>query len=244
MHLTLSDARGAARRLSELVGDAGAVEVVIAPSFPLLQTVGDVLRGTGILLAAQNVHWEDQGAYTGEVSPVQLRDAGCRFILIGHSERRTLFGETDEMVRRKVIAVLRQELRPILCVGETLEQRRAGQTAAVVTAQLEKGLADGSSGPFERLAIAYEPIWAIGTGQVATPSQISDVHGLIRQQLGRILGPDSAEAVRVLYGGSVTSQNMADLAGIKDLDGVLVGGASLKADGFAAIIKSLGKVKH
>jgi len=244
MHMTLAEATTAARRLSELLGDAHQVEIVIAPSFTALQAVGEVLEGTGILLAAQNVHWEDQGAYTGEVSAIQLKDAGCRFVLIGHSERRTLFGETDETVNRKLIAALKQGLNAVLCVGETLEQRRIGQTATVVMAQLEKGLANAIQWPFDRLAIAYEPIWAIGTGQVATATQVSEVHVLIRQQLAEILGPDSAEAVRVIYGGSVTPQNIGDLAGIKDLDGVLVGGASLKPDGFAAIAKTLEKVKR
>jgi triosephosphate isomerase len=243
MHMTLAEATTAARRLSELLGDARLVEIVIAPSYTALQAVGEVLEGTGILIAAQNVHWDNQGAYTGEVSAIQVKDAGCRFVLIGHSERRMLFGETDETVSRKVIAALRQGLSIVLCVGETLEQRRMGQTVAVVMAQLEKGLADATQGPFDRLAIAYEPIWAIGTGQVATTVQVSEVHALIRQHLAKISGPDSAEAIRVLYGGSVTPQNIGDLAGIKDLDGVLVGGASLKADGFAAIVKTLEKVK-
>ncbi|MBI3596030.1 MAG: triose-phosphate isomerase [Nitrospirae bacterium] len=243
MHMTLAEATAAARQLSELLGDARLVEIVIAPTYTALQAVGEVLKGTGILLAAQNVHWDDQGAYTGEVSPIQLKDAGCRVVLIGHSERRTIFGETDEMVRRKLIAALREGLSAVVCVGETLEQRRTGQTAAVVRAQLEKGLADATNGLFDRLLIAYEPIWAIGTGQVATAAQISEVHALIRQHLAKILGPDSAEAIRVIYGGSVTPGNIADLAAIKDLDGVLVGGASLKPDGFAAIVKTLEKAR-
>ena len=244
MHMTLAEAATTARRLAELLGGARRVEVVIAPSYTALHAVGEALKGTGILLAAQNVHWDDEGAYTGEVSAIQLKDAGCRFVIIGHSERRTLFGETDETVNRKLIAVLKQGLSAVLCVGETLEQRRIGQTAAVVMTQLEKGLANVTQGPFDRLAIAYEPIWAIGTGQVATPAQVSEVHALIRQQLAKILGPDSAEAVRVLYGGSVTPQNIGDLVGIKDLDGVLVGGASLKPDGFATIVKTLEKVQR
>jgi len=244
MQMTLAEAATSARRLAELLGDARQVEIAIAPSYTALHAVGESLKGTGILLAAQNVHWDDEGAYTGEVSAIQLKDAGCRFVIIGHSERRTLFGETDETVNRKLIAVLKQGLSAVLCVGETLEQRRMGQTAAVVMTQLEKGLANVTQGPFDRLAIAYEPIWAIGTGQVATPAQVSEVHALIRQQLAKILGPESAEAVRVIYGGSVTPKNIADLAAIKELDGVLVGGASLKADGFAAIVKTMEKVKR
>jgi triosephosphate isomerase len=244
MHMTLAEATTAARRLSELLGHGRHVEIVIAPGYTALQAVGKILEGTGILLAAQNVHWEDQGAYTGEVSAIQLKDVGCRFVLIGHSERRTLFGETDETVNRKLISAWKQGLSAVLCVGESLEQRRIGQTATVVMAQLEKGLANATPGSFDRLLIAYEPIWAIGTGQVATPAQASEVHALIRQQLAKILGPDSAEAIRVLYGGSVTPQNIGDLAGIKDLDGVLVGGASLKPDGFSAIVKTLEKVKR
>jgi triosephosphate isomerase len=244
MHMTVAESAAAAKRLSGLLGDLPQVEVVIAPSYTALQVVGEVLRGTGLLLASQNVHWEEKGAFTGEVSVAQIKDAGCRFVLIGHSERRLIFGETDERVGRKLSAALKQDLNAVLCVGETVEQRRAGQTAAVVREQLKKDLAGVTQGPSERILIAYEPVWAIGTGQVATAAQISDVHEMIRRTLAEILGPGPAEAVRVLYGGSVTPDNIADLAAIKNLDGVLVGGASLKADGFAAIVKTLEKMKR
>lgn len=244
MNLSLAEAAAVAQRLAGLLGDLRQVEVVIAPSYTALQSVGGVLKGSGLHLASQNVHWEEKGAFTGEVSAVQLKDTGCEFVLIGHSERRAIFGETDEMVRRKLAAALKQGLSPVLCVGETVEQHRSGQTTAVVREQLKKDLADLAQGPSENILIAYEPVWAIGTGQVATAAQISEVHEMIRETLAEIFGPKPAEAVRVLYGGSVTPDNIADLAEIKNLDGVLVGGASLKPDGFAAIVKTLEKVKR
>ncbi|HEY5594423.1 MAG TPA: triose-phosphate isomerase [Nitrospiria bacterium] len=244
MHMTVAESAAAAERLSGLLGDIRHVEIVIAPSYTALQAVGETLKGTGLLLAAQNVHWEEKGAFTGEVSAAQLKDTGCRFVLIGHSERRLIFGETDENVKRKLAAALKHGLKAVLCVGETVEQRRAGQTAAVVRDQLEKDLADATQGPTERILIAYEPVWAIGTGRVATAAQISEVHEIIRQALDKIFGSDSGGAIRVLYGGSVTPDNIADLAAIQNLDGVLVGGASLKPDGFAAIVKTLEKVKR
>jgi len=244
MHMTLAESTAVARQLTRLLGDTRRVEIVIAPSYTALPAVAEVLKGTGILLAAQNAHWDDQGAYTGEVSAIQLKDAGCRFVLVGHSERRSIFGETDEVVGRKLTGVLKRGLSAVLCVGETPEQRRTHRTTDVVTAQLEAALAETAPGPFDRLVVAYEPVWAIGTGQVATAGQISEVHELIRQRLEKILGPEGAEAVRVVYGGSVTTENIAELAVIKELDGVLVGGASLKADGFAAIVKTLEKMKR
>ncbi|MBI3995935.1 MAG: triose-phosphate isomerase, partial [Nitrospirae bacterium] len=194
MHMTAAESAAAARRLSGLVGDVRGVEVVIAPSFTALQSVGEALKGTGLLLAGQNVHWEEKGAFTGEVSAAQLKDAGCRFVLIGHSERRAIFGETDEMAGRKLTAALKAGLDAVLCVGETLDQRRSGRTAAVVKEQLEKDLAGAAPGPSNRILIAYEPVWAIGTGQVATAEQVSEVHEMIRRALAGILGPDSGEA--------------------------------------------------
>jgi triosephosphate isomerase len=243
MHMTVAESAAVAQRLAGLLGDLRQVEVVIAPSYTSLQAVGEVLKETGLLLASQNVHWEDKGAFTGEVSALQIKDTGCRFVLIGHSERRSIFGETDEMVRRKLSAALNQGLNTVLCVGETLDQRRAGRTTGVVSGQLKKDLADLAEGPSDRILIAYEPLWAIGTGQSATAGQISEVHEMIRRDLAGIFGAGPAEAVRVLYGGSVTTENIADLAAIKNLDGVLVGGASLKPDSFAAIVKTLEKVK-
>ena len=241
--MTAAESANAARRLAGLLGDPRQVEVVIAPSYTALQAVGEALKETGLLLASQNVHWEEKGAFTGEISAVQIKDAGCRFVLVGHSERRLIFGETDDMVRRKAAAALKQGLSAVLCVGETLEQHRSGQTAAVVREQMKKDLADMTAGPSGRVLVAYEPVWAIGTGRVATAGQISEVHEMIRKTLSEIFGPKPAETVRVLYGGSVTPDNIADLAAIENLDGVLVGGASLKPDGFAAIIKTLEKVK-
>ncbi len=243
MHMTVAESAAAAKQLSGLLSDIRQVEVVIAPSYTALQVVGETLKRTGLLLASQNVHWEEKGAFTGEVSAAQIKDTGCRFVLIGHSERRLIFGETDERVRRKLAAALKQGLNAVVCVGETLDQRRADQTAAVVREQLKKDMADATQGPSERILIAYEPVWAIGTGQVATAAQISEVNEMIRRTLAEIFGPESAEPVRVLYGGSVTSDNIADLAAIRNLDGVLVGAASLKPDGFAAIVRTLEKIK-
>jgi len=194
-------------------------------------------------LAAQNLHWEEAGAFTGEVSGAQIQDAGCSLVLVGHSERRRLFGETDEIVRRKVARALKQGLEVILCIGETLEQRLGDQTPVVVKGQMREGLADAGKEFSNRILIAYEPVWAIGTGRVATAEQISEVHALIRLEYEKLFDSVSADAVRILYGGSVTSENIADLAAIADLDGVLVGGASLNADRFGTIIRGLQKAK-
>lgn len=244
MHKTVAESVVIARRLSKTLNDIQGVEIVIAPSFTALKPVGEVLKGTHLRLAAQNVHWEEQGMFTGEVSPVQLSDLGCWMVLIGHSERRRLFGETDEMVRRKLIGAMGQGLHPLLCVGETIEQRKADRTAGILREQLAKSFRGVTTDAASRINVAYEPVWAIGVGQVATPMQISEAHGLIRQELGKLFGDESAEGIRVLYGGSVTSENMADLASIKALDGVLVGGASLQADRFATIVKTLAKAKQ
>ena len=246
MHKTVAGSVAAVRRLSRRLKNSRGVEILIAPSFTALRSVGEILKGlkgTRLRLAAQNVHWEEEGAFTGEVSPVQLKEAGCRAVLVGHSERRRLFGETDEIVHRKVFGALKQGLSPVLCVGETLEQRKADMTAGVLKEQLGRCLAGVAKEQADRIIVAYEPVWAIGTGQVATAIQISEVHGLIRQELAGILGHEPAERIRILYGGSVTPENIEALAAIQTLDGVLVGGASLKPDGFAAIVKTVAKIK-
>lgn len=242
MHMTVSESTAVARKLGGMLGDVRQVEIIIAPTYTALQAVGEALKETGIRLAAQNVHWEETGAFTGEVAAAQLKDVGCTYVLIGHSERRHIFGETDEMLKRKLAAVMKKDLDAIFCVGETLEQRRSGRTAAVVRTQLG-ALEEAAKGPSDGILVAYEPVWAIGTGQVATADQIAEVHEMIRHGLAEILGSGSAELIRILYGGSVTPENVAGLASIRNLDGVLVGGASLDAGRFAAIVKSLEKMK-
>jgi triosephosphate isomerase len=198
--------------------------------------VASVLADSGVQLGAQDVHWEKEGAFTGEVSPGMLRDAGCSQVIVGHSERRQLFGETDAAVNRKVRAVLEAGLSVIMCVGETLAEREGGLTLAVVERQVRGGLQGITPDPAS-LAVAYEPVWAIGTGRTATPAQAQEVHAAIRGLIDELLGHAAADAIRILYGGSVKPDNIAELMREPDIDGALVGGASLKADSFAAIAR-------
>jgi len=211
-------------------------ELVLAPPFTALESVRTALRSSPeIGLAAQNLHWEGHGPFTGEVSGPMLRDLGCRYVLVGHSERRTLFGERDEEVQKKIRAALIHELRPILCVGESLTERETGQTESVVTTQLKRALADRSDQELSRIAIAYEPIWAIGTGRAATVEQAAAVHRSIRSFIATGWKKELASTMRVLYGGSVTPQNIDSLLAADDIDGALVGGACLDPDSFARI---------
>jgi len=217
-----------------------AVELAVAPPALYLQQCGEALQGSPIRLAAQNCAWQaEPGALTGEVSPSQLRDAGCEFVLVGHSERRTLFGETDAVICRKFAAALACGLRPILCVGETREQMEAGQTADVVGRQLQAVLEVFGVGGLAQGVVAYEPVWAIGTGLTATPEQAQDVHSMIRGRLA-LLDSDQAGCVQIIYGGSVKADNAVDLFGMPDIDGGLVGGASLNAEAFGAIARAAG----
>jgi triosephosphate isomerase len=201
-----------------------------------LYAVREALGGSAVKLAAQNVYWEDQGAYTGEVSAPLLRDVGCAYCIVGHSERRQLFGETNETVHRRVHALLSQGLVPILCVGETLAQREASETLDVVLGQLSRGLDGVGKTEAASLVVAYEPVWAIGTGRTASPADAQEVHAAIRERLGALYDEATASAMRILYGGSVKPENAATLMAEKDLDGALVGGASLNAESFAAIV--------
>ena len=210
-------------------------QVVVAPPFTALQSVNDVLRGSAVALAAQNMYFENKGAYTGEVSPLMLRDAGCSYVLVGHSERRKYFLESDELVNAKALSALAAGLRPIICVGETEAERNKGVTESVVGRQVRAALAEVAVEKLPEIVIAYEPVWAIGTGKVATPEQAEDVHDFIRRLMMEIYGC-MAEDVRILYGGSVTKDNIAELIAMKDIDGALVGGASLQAAGFLGII--------
>ncbi len=211
-------------------------EVLVAPPFTALAAVADAVRGSAIMLGAQNMHWEKEGAFTGEVSPAMLRDVGCSHVILGHSERRHVFGETDDGVGRKARAALDHGLTPIVCVGETLAERESNRTLEVVERQLERGLRHVTPDELARSVVAYEPVWAIGTGRAATPQQAQDVQAFVRKHIALSHGDAVAAAVRILYGGSVKPDNIAELMAESDIDGALVGGACLKADSFLAII--------
>ena len=237
MHRTAAEARALVAELRGLAeGLAEKVDVAVAPPFTALAAAADALRGSRIALAAQDVHWEAQGAFTGEVSAPMLKEIGCAHVIVGHSERRQLFGETDEGVNRKAKAVLGAGLAPIVCVGETLAEREAGRTLEVVSRQVRGGLAGLPADQVGRLTVAYEPVWAIGTGKTATTAQAQEVHAAIRALLRELAG-GVADQVRIQYGGSVKPDNAAELLAQPDVDGALVGGASLKAQEFAQIVK-------
>jgi triosephosphate isomerase len=207
--------------------------VVVCPPFPSLQAVSDTLRDSDIAVGAQDLYWEDAGAFTGEVSGPMLKSAGCTYVIIGHSERRQYFKETNEMVNKKIFAALKNHLIPIVCIGETLQERETNQTLKVIETQIKFGFANLSEEEFRKIVIAYEPVWAIGTGRTATPAQAEEVHAYIRT----LLPKEVAEEVRILYGGSVKPDNIKELMMQRDIDGALVGGASLKAEDFTAIVK-------
>lgn len=215
-------------------------EVVVAPVFTALASVRAALAGSSVRLSAQNVYWEAQGAFTGEVGPLQLRDVGCDYVIVGHSERRQLFGESDADVGRKARAVLAHGMAPIVCVGETLAEREAGKAEAVVVRQLVAALAGMTDAELANAVVAYEPIWAIGTGKNAAPSDAQHMHAAIRGCVASAHGQSRAASLRVLYGGSVKPDNAAALLGQSDVDGALVGGASLAAGSFCAIVAAAG----
>ncbi|RKY05578.1 triose-phosphate isomerase [Candidatus Poribacteria bacterium] len=237
MNKTVGEAVQLVEELKKLVADVKDVEIAVAPPFTALYPVAQALKGSNIKLAAQDVFWEDSGAYTGEISPVMLKDLGCQYVIVGHSERRQYFGETNETVNRKVKAVLRHGMRPIMCVGEKLEEREAGKTMEVVKDHVVGGLEGLSEEEMERVVIAYEPVWAIGTGRTATPQQAQEVHQFIRELLAEMFSKETAERVRIQYGGSIKPENIAGLMAQPDIDGGLVGGASLQAESFAKIVK-------
>ena len=237
MYGTRPEAVALAEGVKAGVAGVSGREVLVAPPFTALETVASVLRGGGVLLAGQNLHWEPKGAFTGEVSAPMLRAAGCTHVIIGHSERRQYFGETDETVAKKVAAAQGHGLVPIVCIGETLEEREAGRTLAVVERQLRRGLLGQQAAAIRALVIAYEPVWAIGTGKVATPEQAQEVHAFIRRMLVEVAGQEAAAGCRILYGGSVKPDNIDILMGQPDIDGALVGGASLQVESFVRIVK-------
>jgi triosephosphate isomerase len=236
MYKTLAEARDLVRELKQLLADVDSVEIVVGPPFTVLGAVVAELRGSNISVAAQNMYWEESGAFTGEISPPMIKDIGCTFVIIGHSERRQFFYETDATVNKKVKAALKVGLTPIVCVGETLEEREFGTTTKIVEQQIREGLEGLSSQEMEKIVIAYEPVWAIGTGKTATPEQAEEVHQLIRSLIAQNAGA-AAHAIRILYGGSVKPDNIDDLMAQPDIDGALVGGASLKADSFVRIVR-------
>lgn len=238
MHKTPAEALDLVEGLKAELADVVDVEVVVCPPFTALYPVQEALRGTRIELGAQDVYWEEEGAFTGEVSPGMLKAVGCRYVIIGHSERRGYFHETDEDVNRKAKALLGHGLRPIICVGESLKEREAGKTEEVVTRQVKAAFSGIKTSQVPECVIAYEPIWAIGTGRPSTGEDANKVARLIRDTLAEIFNKDVAEAVRIQYGGSVKASNIAEFISQPEIDGALVGGASLKADEFAKIVKA------
>jgi triosephosphate isomerase len=237
MFKTVRDSVAFVTELAGRLRDVTGVEVVVAPTAPAIHAVAKALEGSPIGVAAQNMHWEREGAFTGEISAPMVREAGAGWVLVGHSERRTLFGETDETVNRKVRAALTATLVPIVCIGETLQEREANQTLQVLDRQIKAGLDGVTGAELADLVVAYEPVWAIGTGRTATPDQAQEAHAHIRSRLTQWFGPDAAARCRVLYGGSVKPDNAAALMSQPDIDGALVGGASLEADSFVKIVE-------
>ena len=237
MHKTTAEARALARAVRDGAANVNHCQVVLAPPFTALHAVAEEIRSSKLVLAAQNVHWEPKGAFTGEVSVPMLVDAGCGMVIVGHSERRQYFGETDETVNRRVRAIMQAPLQAIVCIGETLAQREAGTYHQVITQQLAGALDALTHQTLLRIILAYEPVWAIGTGRTASPEMAQEVHGIIRDWLSQKFGKESAQQVRILYGGSVKPDNIADLMRQADIDGALVGGACLEAESFLRIIR-------
>ena len=238
MNLSRSSARRLVDELRNLNYTLESVDILVAPPMLLVPAVVEWVSGSTVAVAAQNMHWETKGAYTGEVSAAMVREAGCTHVLLGHSERRHVFGETDDWVHRKLVAALENDLVPVLCIGEKLEEREAGRTLEVVASQLDAALEGISTEDMLKVVVAYEPVWAIGTGKTATPGDAQEVHAFIRRHLGDGFGADAAERVRILYGGSVSPSTISGLIEERDIDGTLVGGASLNAETFVPIVKS------
>ncbi|MGH7322036.1 MAG: triose-phosphate isomerase [Candidatus Rokuibacteriota bacterium] len=243
MHTTLDEARALASAVRDGCRGLTGVRVVLCPPFTALAVVADVLGESWIGLGAQDAHWEAAGALTGAISPAQVADAGASLVILGHSERRQHFGETDEAVQRKVGAALAQGLTPLICVGETAVQRAAGTTMAVVTRQLRGALGGRSAAELGRCWVAYEPVWAIGTGQTATPAQASEVHAQLREIVRTLAPPAAVEACPILYGGSIKPDNMPALMAESEVDGALVGGASLRAAEFLGVVRAALEAK-
>jgi triosephosphate isomerase len=237
MHKTIAEARGLAYEIVSQASELKGATLILIPPFTAIYQVKKAVEGTQIRVGAQDVFWEDQGAFTGEISPLQLKEAGCEFVIIGHSERRQYFGETDETVRKKVQAAIHHSLIPIVCIGETLEEREKELTLRKIATQLEKSVFTLSPEDFQKIILAYEPIWAIGTGRNATPEQAEEVHSFIRNLIEKKYGKTLASYAIILYGGSVKRANSYSLIREKNVDGFLVGGASLEAESFLAIAR-------
>lgn len=241
MQGTLAEARALASGIRDGLKRPRGVEVVLCPPFTALSAVAEIVVGSPIRLGAQNCHWEASGAHTGEISPAMLVDVGSRYVLIGHSERRREMGETDEQINRKVQAALAHGLTPALCIGETADERRQGLTFTTVEGQLRAGLAGVTPDTIVKVVLAYEPVWAIGTGVNATPAQAAEVHGYLRGLLSELTSKEMAQLIRIIYGGSVKADNVDALAAEPEIDGALVGGASLAAPGFIAIVRKAAR---
>ena len=242
--MNLNSAEGAelAKDIVSLVGAQTDVSVCVCPTFTTLQAVSDVVNDSNVSLGAQNMHFEASGAYTGEISAEMLRHLFCKFVILGHSERREYFGETDAIVNQKTLAALAANLKPIVCIGETLEERESGQVNQVIKQQLEGALVGISAEAADALVIAYEPVWAIGTGKTATPEMAEAVHAEIRSLLAGLIGAEAAEKVRILYGGSMKPENADQLLAQPNIDGGLIGGAALKVNSFAALVDSASQL--
>jgi len=240
MNLTCDESVALARGLADEIGSQTDIDIAVCPPSVYLDAVSTAIASSAVALGAQNMYHEPQGAFTGEISGGMLVDLGCRYVILGHSERRHVLGETDEDVNRKVLAALQTSLVPIVCVGETLQQREAGKTLSVIQGQFDGSLAGLSAEQMSRVVIAYEPVWAIGTGKVATPQQAEEVHRDLRKMMESRYNSEIAGAVRIQYGGSVKPENAAELLAQRNIDGALVGGASLKIDSFLGIIAAAG----
>jgi triosephosphate isomerase (TIM) len=238
MNLLAAEAAELAFGIKEFVEKITDVRVILAPSFTSLHSVSHALSGSKVGLASQNFYFEKNGAYTGEISPDMIKDAGCKYAIVGHSERRQLFGETDELINKKILAALENDILAILCVGETGEQRKAGETHKVIKSQVNKALDGLDERQLKDIVIAYEPVWAIGTGENATVGQAAEIHGLIREIVSEKYQGNENKPLSILYGGSVTPQNSRELLQNDEIDGALVGGASLNIDSFCDIIRS------
>lgn len=236
MHKTGTEAVSAAKALKELVSDVSAVETMIAPTFTALAQVSEEIASSNIAMGAQNLHWEPKGAFTGEIAADMLVDAGCSYVIIGHSERRQFFGETDQTVNQRIRAAVDAGLRPVLCIGESEAERDAGQTFSILDKQIQKGLESFVLRDLQTLVVAYEPVWAIGTGKTATKEQAQEAHAHIRSELAKMFNEEFAQQVRILYGGSVKPSNVKELMAMPDVDGALVGGASLEPETFSQLV--------
>jgi triosephosphate isomerase len=237
MYKTGDEAVDFVQKLLPQVSGVADRDIMIAPAFTALEAAAAALKGSAVGLGAQDMFWEAEGAFTGQVSPRMLAAAGCRYVIIGHSERRQFFGETDDTVNRKIRAALKSDLVPVMCVGESEKEREAGQTFSILDKQIKDGLEKLVAAELGSLVIAYEPVWAIGTGKTATAAQAEEAHAFIRSLMEGLFGSGLAASVRILYGGSVKPENASELMAMSDIDGALVGGASLNPDSFAKIVK-------